>query len=239
MITPAKKKNLYQEISSQIINMISKGVWKSGDKIPPEIELSKSFEVSRNAIRESIKALEFMGILTSKTGIGTFVSEQACVNINNLRLSSLIESESSLIELMETRLIVEPGLVYIATKKATEEDIKELEKIMQKTKKAAIEEKNYTFDMGLEFHKRILSIAGNKILSNLLDSIRENLLETRRKIFFKHLKVYVVAEELKEHEEILAHIKNKEAEKAKEAMYKHIEKSLSYVKKSMEEEGDQ
>lgn len=235
MITPAKKKNLYEEISNQIIEMIDKGIWKPGEKIPGEVELSKSFEVSRNSIRESIKALELVGILTSKTGIGTFVSEQAILNINNMHLASLIESESSIIELMETRLIIEPGLTYLAVKNATDEDIKVLEATIQKAEQA-LKDKNYTFDRGFEIHKYLFQMANNKILNNLLDSITENLIVARGKIFLKHLNEYILNEELNEHMEMLTYIKNRDAVGAKNFMFRHIENSLNRLKVSIEKE---
>ncbi|QEK11493.1 FadR family transcriptional regulator [Crassaminicella thermophila] len=234
MIKPAKKRNLYEEISSQIIKMIYEGNWKPGDKIPGEVELSKSFEVSRNSIRESIKALELVGILESKTGIGTFVSEQAMININNMHLASLIESKSSILELMEARLIIEPGLAYLATKHATEEDIKALEEIIIKHDNA-LKNKNYTFDMGFEFHRYLFKMANNKILNNLLDSITENLIATRGELYLKHLNEHILEYELSEHKEILAYIKNKDAISAQNTMWEHIESSLCVLEESMKE----
>jgi GntR family transcriptional repressor for pyruvate dehydrogenase complex len=235
MIIPVKKKNLYQEIANQIINMINEGVWKPGDKIPGEIELSKSFEISRNSIRESIKALELVGILSSKTGVGTFVSDYAVINMNNMKLSTLIKTESSMIELMETRLIIEPALVSKAVKNATEEDIKILEDIIKKSTKA-YKEKNYTFDMGFEFHRYIFSMANNDILNNLLESITENLIAFRSKIFFKHLSEYILTEELNEHTKLLSLIRKGDSVAAKDMMFNHIEKSLNILKARIEEE---
>lgn len=238
MIKPVRKKNLYQEIANQIIDMINEGVWKPGDKIPGEIELSKSFEISRNSIRESIKALELVGVLSSKTGVGTFVSEHATININNMKLSTLIRSEDSMIELMETRLIIEPGLVSKAVKNATEEDIRILENIIQKSTKAAKED-NYSFDMGFEFHRYVFHMANNDILNNLLESITENLIALRSNIFLKHLSKYIFNEELNEHTEMLALIKKRDAVAAKEMMFNHIEKSLNLLKASIKKEEQQ
>ncbi|MGK0465431.1 FadR/GntR family transcriptional regulator [Clostridium sp.] len=235
MIIPVKKKNLYQEIVNQIIKMINEGVWKPGDKIPGEIELSKSFEISRNSIRESIKSLELVGILSSKTGVGTFVSDSAVINMNNMKLSTLIKTDSSMIELMETRLIIEPALVSKAVKNATEEDIKILEDIIKKSAKA-YKEKNYTFDMGFEFHRYIFGMANNDILNNLLESITENLIGFRSKMFFKHLSEYILTEELNEHTELLSLIRKGDSVAAKDMMFNHIEKSLNILKARIEEE---
>ncbi len=228
MITPAKKQNLYEEVSRQIIEMISSDQWKPGERILGELELSRQFQVSRNSIRESIKALELVGILVSRTGIGTFVANQALLNINSMLLSNLIDEESTLVELMETRLIVEPGLTYLAVKHATEKDLAELESIIRKGKQALIE-KNYTFDMGFEFHKKIFAMSHNRILINLLDSITGSLIVTRGKVFFHHLNEYILNSELDEHMEMLDCIRQKNAVMAKNLMQRHIENSLNLI----------
>jgi GntR family transcriptional regulator, transcriptional repressor for pyruvate dehydrogenase complex len=237
MITPAKKQNLYEEVSRQIIEMISSGQWKPGERIMGELELSRQFQVSRNSIRESIKALELVGILESRTGIGTFVADQALLNINSMLLSNLIDEESTLVELMETRLIVEPGLTYLAVKHATEEDITELDNIIKKGKKALVE-KNYTFDLGFEFHKKIFAMSHNRILINLLDSITGSLIVTRGTVFFQHLNEYILNSELDEHMEMLECIKRKDAVLAKNLMQRHIENSLNLIKESDRIESD-
>lgn len=231
MITPAKKQNLYEEVSRQIIKMISDGTWKPEEKILGEVELSRQFEVSRNSIRESIKALELVGILESRTGIGTFVAKNAMTNINNMDLSNLIEWESSLVELLEARLIVEPGLTYLAAKNATPEDIEALEVIISNGKKA-LAEKNYTFDLGFEFHTYVFKMSRNRILINLMESITDSLIVTRGKVFYQHLNEYILNSELDEHEAMLNCIKNKDAVTAKNLMHRHIENSLNMVKSS-------
>jgi GntR family transcriptional regulator, transcriptional repressor for pyruvate dehydrogenase complex len=231
LLTPAKKQNLYEEVSRQIIEMINSGQWKPGTRIMGEVELSRQFQVSRNSVRESIKALELVGVLQSRTGIGTFVSDQALLNINSMLLTNLIDEESTLVELMETRLIVEPGLTYLAVKHATQEDIIELENIISKGKKALIE-KNYTFDLGFEFHKKIFTMSQNRILINLLDSITGSLIVTRGTVFFQHLNEYIINSELDEHKEMLECFKRRDAVLAKNMMQRHIENSLNLIKES-------
>ena len=122
-------------------------------------------------------------------------------NINNMDLSNLIEWESSLVELLEARLIVEPGLTYLAVKNATAEDIKALEVIIASGKKA-LEEKNYTFDLGFKFHTYVFNMSRNRILINLMESITDSLIVTRGKVFYQHLNEYILNSELDEHEAI-------------------------------------
>ncbi|OHX44774.1 MULTISPECIES: GntR family transcriptional regulator [Cytobacillus] len=66
---------LYYQIKELIREKIENGNWKSGDKIPNEVDLAKNFSVSRSTMRQAILELVNEGILTRKKGVGTFVSK--------------------------------------------------------------------------------------------------------------------------------------------------------------------
>lgn len=228
LIKPVSKKSLFEEVSEQIIRLIQEGTFPLGKKLPGENSLSESFNVSRNSIRESLKALQLTGILTSKPGKGTYVSEQALRNIHNMELMSIIENESTLIELMETRLIIEPQLAYLAAQRATKEDIQKLEDVIKKSQ-IALDEKNYSFDIGMEFHMLILEISQNRILGDFMKSITDHLIAQRGKLMLQHLSEYIIKVEMGEHEKMLEFIKKGDAEKVKDYMHKHIANSMQII----------
>ena len=228
IIEPVSKKSLFEEVSEQIIELIKDGTFPLGEKLPGENSLSKSFNVSRNSIRESLKALQLTGILTSKPGKGTYVSKKALRNIHNLKLMSIIENDSTLIELMEARLIIEPDLIYLATQRVTDEDIEKLEKVIEKGEKA-LKEKNYSFDIGMEFHMLILEISRNRILGDFMKSITDHLIAQRGKLMLEHLSEYILEVEMGEHKKMLEFIKKGNAEKAREYMRKHITNSMQII----------
>lgn len=228
LIKPVSKKSLFEEVSEQIIKLIQDGTFQLGDKLPGENSLSKSFNVSRNSIRESLKALQLTGILTSKPGKGTYVSEQALRNIHNMELMSVIENESTLMELMETRLIIEPDLAKLAAQRVTDEDIVRLEEVIEKGQKA-LADKKYSFDIGMEFHMLILEISRNRILGDFMKSITDHLIAQRGKIMLEHLSEYILEVEMGEHKKMLEFIKNGDGEKAKEHMRKHIANSMQII----------
>jgi len=229
MIIPAKRKTLYEEISKQILSMIQKGSWPPGEKIPGEIELAKRFEVSRNSVRESIKALELVGVLSSRSGRGTFVSEGAMSHVMTLQNDGEIDSEYKLNEIMEARAAIEPGLVALAVRKATDADIRAIEESINVCIKA-FNEKNYDFTIGFEFHKCIFRTANNPILSSMLENISQSLIATRKLIFFKHVNENILLEELMEHKKILELIKSRDEEAAMIAMKNHLIETLNRVR---------
>ena len=52
MLTPIKKNRVYEGVAQQIKEQIEKGIWKEGERIQSELELAKTFQVSRGSIRE-------------------------------------------------------------------------------------------------------------------------------------------------------------------------------------------
>lgn len=236
MIKPLNKTTLSEEVIKIILNKIRKGQWRAGDKIPGEISLAESFQLSRNSLREALKFLELSGILHSRAGKGTFLTEDVLKSLHRMELIETLKNDSTLIELIETRLTIEPQLAYFAAERMSPENIKKLENSLEKSKKA-IEDNSYTTMMGWEFHKLIGEAADNKILSNLLTSITEELRDNRFTYAHDIISSGALLKEIEDHEIILEYIKNKEAKKVKIFIYDHINNRLDWLKKQVKVEG--
>ena len=163
MIKSIEKKSIYEEITLELIRLIKEKHWGPGDKIMGEKAMAEAFGVSRNSVREALKALEISGLIETRQGSGTFVSKDSAQNINRLELVNTIKETNSFNELMETRLIIEPQLVCLACLRATDEELDELSSLVDENRRAALNE-GFTLDMGLGFHRRIMELSGNKIL---------------------------------------------------------------------------
>ena len=229
MIQPARRKSLYEEITHQILGQISSGKWAEGERIPGELELAELFEVSRNSVRESIKALSLIGILRAKSGSGTYVSDNAVLRIGQFKQAPESGPAVSLAEIMEARLVIEPGVVRIAAERASPEDFSGLQLILDNCFRA-FREKNYDFELGFSFHDRLFRIAGNPIFNAVVDQLKEQLVGVRRNIFFKHIDEKVLLEELNEHQQILSLMKAGNAAEASHIMARHIHASLQTLR---------
>ncbi|MBA1336225.1 MAG: hypothetical protein HPY66_2470 [Firmicutes bacterium] len=227
MIKPIKRTTLYENIAKQIITLIKEGKWAPGDKLSGETELANSFQVSRNSVRESLKALELMGIVKSMPGRGTYLSPDVMRNINKIELLWLFKNEGMLKELMEARLIIEVELTYLAAKRANQDDIEKLASIIKKSVDA-VEAKCYSRDIGLEFHMTIAHIARNSILNNFLNSITDELAAERNLIKMKYADETILRE-VREHKQLFNYIKEHEASKARDLMYRHISYALKIL----------
>ncbi|PAB59783.1 FadR/GntR family transcriptional regulator [Anaeromicrobium sediminis] len=230
MIKPASRTTLYEDITKQIIDQIKNGHWIPGEKIPGEVELSKHFQVSRNCIRESLKALELSGIINAKAGRGTYLSDGALKNIHKMELLWLLKDKDALVELMEIRLLLEVQLAHMAAEKATPSQIEELENLVDEAKKA-IEEKKYSIDYGYDFHMKLIEISDNRIMSRFLNSITDELMAQRSMLIIKHLDENQLIKENDEHRAILKYIKEGNGKEASRVMYQHLYDAMKLLNK--------
>lgn len=214
MFKPASKSTLHESVLNQIIDAIKKNIWEPGMKLPGEQALAKTFGVSRNCIREVLKALELSGIVEARPGDGTYLSINALRNITNTEFVASLFEESTLKELVEARQLLEGQIAYWAAQRATEQQIQKMEGLLLK------DEEHPDVDIHDKFHNVLAEMAGNRFLLRLLGSIR-NELATQR-LIFKTSPVENLAAFKKENWEICQAIKERNPEKAKKIMYKHL-----------------
>lgn len=68
MLEKPKKLTLVEQVADQLQTLIESGQWPVGTRIPPEPELSEALGVSRNTIREAVRAMVHAGLLQTKQG---------------------------------------------------------------------------------------------------------------------------------------------------------------------------
>ena len=153
---------------------------KEGSKLLNENLLSKKYGVSRASLRESLKILKSKGIIKSKQKSGTFIEFRENLNYFDkdiLSWSKGTKYESKLRKyFIETRLMLEPEIVYYCTKRIDKKNKDDLEKIYNELERS-VEYKNskkiILYD--LAFHKKIITNCHNPVLFPLFDLINHIL----------------------------------------------------------------
>lgn len=229
LFQPLNKTTLSNQVIGVILKKIKEGDWLPGEKIPGEIYLSEAFQVSRNSLREALKYLELSGVVRSRAGKGTFLSEDVQSHLNRLELIDTLKNNTTLIELIETRVTIEPQLAYMATKRMSKENLIRLEKAHEATK-IALQNNTYDTMKGWEFHKILGEAAENKILQNLLMTITEEMKKEEFKNVHEIVTPEALSKEIKDHEVILNLIKEKKADEVKVALYNHLNRRLEWIK---------
>jgi len=219
MLKAIKKTRLYEEVVRQLHQLIEAGKLKAGDRLPAERELADTFRVSRTSVREAIKTLESEGFVLTRPGSGTFI---AAVNVETLIqpfATLLSRGKDALIDLVEMRRLVEPGIAALAAERATPADLLRLKEIFQ-TQDQQIKRGESGVDSDAEFHLAIGQATHNAALQRLVSSIVEILKPMRERSLQTPGRVH---DSLASHRELLVAIERHDPESARQAMQRHIE----------------
>ena len=103
--------------------LLSDGVLKPGTRLPSERELAGKFGVARSSLRQALKVLEVMGVITQRVGDGSYLNNDASAVLSVPMDFLFLLDDTSVQELVEMRLIVEPALAARAAERATPADI--------------------------------------------------------------------------------------------------------------------
>jgi len=214
-ITPIR---LYESVIVQIMNLIENNELKPRDKLPPERELAEKLSISRGSLREAFRVLESRGLIKSKPGGGRYIREIR-KNGNNTENIILSLEKSSILELLEAREIFEVKIVKLAAQRATPEDIKSIERALNKMNEEEELKDDKKTESDTEFHLAIAGASHNFVFVNIIKLHLDLLRDTREKT----QQIPGRREERwREHQAILQAIKEHDSKKAGEAMLKHL-----------------
>jgi GntR family transcriptional regulator, transcriptional repressor for pyruvate dehydrogenase complex len=219
-----KPKRVSDQVFEQLKEVIFKGNLKPGEQLMTERELAQSMGVSRPTVREAINKLVAMGLLEHRQGQGTFVNSPAD-DVEKNPLAAVINGhDASLQDLLEVRLGLECSAAAAAARRATEEDLRELEKSLARMV-CEIEkrEEGLGSDADLSFHMAIAYATQNTVLIHIMRSFYD-LLFFGIKQNLQHL--YSTPANLDsviiQHKAIVEAIRKRNPDKAYEAMQTHI-----------------
>ena len=218
-IRPVK---LYENVIEEIKKLIRKKKLKEGDKLPTEKELIKKLFVSQGTLREAFRTLESMGIMESIPGKGRFISKGRRNNFVDSDDIIFSLKKSSLLDLLEAREIIEAKILELAAQRATEDDIRIIEQVLNKMKKAIEVDtiRNTLFlDISISFHFAVAKATHNIVLYNMLKQPIELLREIEMKTLKKEGRIKEIQEE---HQAMFQAIKSHDPKKAKKLLKKHL-----------------
>ena len=218
--------NRTEKIINEIERRILQGVYPVGCKLPVENEMAREFSVGRSTVREAMKHLSAEGYVSIEQGRGTFVSK-AYSKLNDPFGFGKIANETKFQQFLETRLLLEPQIAIAAVKKATDEDLQDLQENVEKYL-AQTENTNYAMNLDVEFHKAVAACTHNQVLIQLVPLICETLQQTHEQISDKALGL---ARAKEVHKQIYQAIKERDPIGARYSMERHIQETIQLTKK--------
>lgn len=214
----ANEKRLSDRVADDILNMITiEKRFLPGDKLPNENDLSKELDISRTTLREAIRILVTNGILEIKRGLGTFVRGDISVEKLN-ELNSLSSAKVNAKDLYEMRLIFEPEAAYLATLRATDDEIKKIINLGKEIEDKIIKGEDRT-EVEQEFHRSIAKATHNEFMNKLMPVIYEAI---DKGVVLSEKKEIAIQDTIIDHRMIIDFMESRNAEGAKNAMKIHI-----------------
>lgn len=233
-----ERQTITTQVIEHLLGLIRSGQCKPGDRLPTEKQLTEELAVSRTCVREAIKSLESLQLIRVRPKVGAVVLEptaSALINADQLSTSAHLQDTDTLIEF---RKILELGLAALAAEKSTEEDWTTIRAILAdheevlKTDRSTPEGDRRFYqdaaDANVRFHRAIAEATRNPIAILVLQAISEPLAKRSRQTN----EMPGEAESgLREHWSIYRAIRNRDSEKARNAMRIHIQNAERAARK--------
>ena len=232
---PFKAKRTFEEVSQLIKDQIFKGVFKPGDKLPPEAQLAKQFNLGRQTIREALRLLELSGFITVQKGGGggPVIKDTILQRIGDLFLDAFRMKKISMEELTEVRADIERIVLGYVIDRADESDIKRLKKNVREARKK-IDKKVPATQENFQFHRLLAEASKNHLFFIVMESIMAAHSEIlSRSGSGLETSANVVAY----HEDILTAVIDKNRNMAMELLENHIKEVGRRLKSGIQSEG--
>lgn len=207
------------EAIERIKEMIVSGALRPGDRLPKESELAAELGLSRNSLREAVRALSLIRILDVRQGDGTYVTSlDPQLLLEALSFVVDFHRDDTVLEFLAVRRILEPAATAMAAVRISVEELDALEgKLDALGPQPSVEE---LVASDLEFHRGIVQGSGNSVLCSLLDGISGPT--TRARVWRGITQVDAVSRTLHEHRAILAALRDRDAEAARSWATVHV-----------------
>lgn len=169
------KVSLVDEVIAAMRQMLSES-WTVGSKLPSEQELSRQLGVGRSTVREALRVLGHLGLVESRSGLGTFVIEQ---RIPALR-TRYPEGPEGLVQLYEFRRAIEVPSARLAAERRTTEQLASIKSAWRDCELAVKRDSAEEFArLDFLFHSSIVKAARNRFFLEsylgLQDSFARNV----------------------------------------------------------------
>jgi GntR family transcriptional repressor for pyruvate dehydrogenase complex len=216
---------LSDTIVRQLESMILEGSLKAGDALPPERALAEQFGVSRPSLREAIQKLAARGLLVSRQGGGTYVSNQLEASFSSPWQHMVAGHPELRRDVLEFRRLLEGNTARMAAERATEADMRRMAEVVAALQQAhAAHDLNAVSKADTAFHQAIADAAHNAMFTHVLASLfammRTHVHDNIANLFSQGM---VSSELLEQHLAIWRCIEARDAAGAQAAAEAHID----------------
>ena len=225
---------LTDQAIAKIKDLIMSGEFAADSKLPKEQELAQRLGLSRNSLREAVRALTLIGVLEPRVGDGTYVTSlEPELLLTGMGFVSDLVSGDTLLELHQVRRILEPVATGMAATRLTEDDYAALEVCLARMDAAETTQAFIAADE--EFHRIIATASGNSTLASLIQHLSGGTLRAR---LWRSVTEQGAIETTKQrHRDIYDALREHDAERASAADLIHLSEGEQWLKHMLEADG--
>ncbi len=207
-----------ESVREQLVRLLDESALRPGDTLPSERDLTAALGVGRSSLREALSGLVALGVLTAGAGKGYRVRSLAAP-VPELPQGL---TAAQVAELFEARRVLEAGIVELACKRATEQDLAALEDCLESIQRAR-RSRRPTAPTAARFHALLARAAHNGLLEAQLRGIRDlmvqvgSTMEQRRDSPFAE-------EQYEAHKLLLETLRSRDPAAMRAAMLAHLDR---------------
>lgn len=218
---------LVDQVEEQILKNIIGSKLTPGSDIPSELALAEELNVGRSVVREALSRLRMLGIIESRKHKGMILREPDVMKCFSKVINPYLLGRTTILDLLDLRVSIESGIAELVIANITDDDIKELEKIVAKHEYQ--DNIKLRVESEIEFHSSLYRITGNKAIIQMQEMILP--LFTFVNTNFDDFKSLNKSKEKPvRHEDLLPPLKNRDVVEYRAAIYNHLKAYSEYVK---------
>lgn len=210
----------FKQTLATLQEMIDSGQLGVGDKLPPERTLAERLGVSRNCVREAIRALAEQGVLESRQGDGTYVREQDAAMLRASFEQAFAAQAKRLEDVLQFRRMVEPDMAALAAANATAREIEEMKILVFDQQRRQLAGADDT-DLDEAFHMLLARASGNEVLAAAMAALADMVAESRSEHLQSPRRRH---DSLESHLRIIDAVEKRDAAACRRLMEEHLER---------------
>jgi GntR family transcriptional repressor for pyruvate dehydrogenase complex len=222
-------------VARRLVEQIRDGAFAPNGRLPSERQLAGTFGVSLASIREALRSLEAVGLVTIEHGRGVFLrSGQTTGGVSDRWMQWLLQHGSSLLDLLEVRQAIETTSAELAAQRAKPELRAELDRIVTDAERLTARYpggsesllKAYV-ELDTEFHRCLAKATGNAVLRGLVETLGNALQGSREATVAIPGRI---RRSTNEHRRIARAVRAGNPSAARTAMYAHVQRVIEEVR---------
>lgn len=225
-LTPVEKIKAPEQIAEMLLKYILQGSVSPGDKLPPERTLATQLNVTRATLREALKKLEQLKLITIYQGKGIIVEDYRNASLDlifSLLVINGVIDFKILENIFEARELFGTDVARLAAKRAKKKDIEQMKKLVEELVTTNDPVKIHLLDF--EFFRQLAFASKNIVYIMLMNTIKT--------IYDKHADLFLPSStniNTSLQQEILDAVINKDEEKAAQSARKFLQRGLLLIK---------